>query len=540
MRHRQEEIRAKGFALTEPEPTGAPLDFSKLRVGVKTLEDAIVDTNPYKSLGSSKKYANKNFILKALTNKDFESLRRISNLFFDSSGIYSHACKYLASLYRYDWYLIPYINDSDKVNEDKVLKEFANLLEFFDNSHLKLQCNDLALKVIKNGCYYGYILKANTHLSIQELPIEYCRTRYMRNSIPVVEFNMRYFDDKFTDVQYRLRVLKAFPEEFSKAYVMYKNGKLKPDYSGDTSGWYMLDPDLAFKLNLGGSDMPILANAIPAIINLAEAQDLDRKKMMQRLLKIIIQKLPTDKNGDLIFDVEEARDLHNNAVTMLKNSIGVDVLTTFADTDAINLSDSNTATTSDDLAKVERAVYNEFGFAKNLFNSDGNIALEKSTLVDEATIRTLVLTFQAFFDRILKLISSKNKKYHFNFRMLETTQFNYKELSKLYKDQVQIGYSKMLPQIALGHSQSEILAMATFENQVLHLSDIMIPPMSSNTMSGKVESQEINATTKKNTSQTTTKKTTKVVDSEESKGGRPELPDDQKSEKTIQNREGMS
>ena len=41
MRHRQEEIRAKGFALTEPEPTGAPLDFSKLRVGVKTLEDAI-------------------------------------------------------------------------------------------------------------------------------------------------------------------------------------------------------------------------------------------------------------------------------------------------------------------------------------------------------------------------------------------------------------------------------------------------------------------------------------------------------------------
>ena len=100
MRHRQEEIRAKGFALTEPEPTGAPLDFSKLRVGVKTLEDAIVDTNPYKSLGSSKKYTDKNFILKSLTNKDFESLRRISNLFFDSSGIYSHACKYLASLYK--------------------------------------------------------------------------------------------------------------------------------------------------------------------------------------------------------------------------------------------------------------------------------------------------------------------------------------------------------------------------------------------------------------------------------------------------------
>jgi hypothetical protein len=35
---------------------------------------------------------------------------------------------------------------------------------------------------------------------------------------------------------------------------------------------------------------------------------------MQKLLKILVQKLPLDKNGDLIFDVEEARDIHNNAV----------------------------------------------------------------------------------------------------------------------------------------------------------------------------------------------------------------------------------
>jgi len=27
-----------------------------------------------------------------------------------------------------------------------------------------------------------------------------------------------------------------------------------------------------------------------------------------------VQKLPIDKNGDLIFDVDEAKDIHNNAV----------------------------------------------------------------------------------------------------------------------------------------------------------------------------------------------------------------------------------
>jgi hypothetical protein len=70
---------------------------------------------------------------------------------------------------------------------------------------------------------------------------------------------------------------------------------------------------------------------------------------MQKLLKIIVQKLPRDKNGDLIFDVDEARDLHNNAVEMLRRAVGTDVLTTFADVESIDMSDRNTATTVDDL-----------------------------------------------------------------------------------------------------------------------------------------------------------------------------------------------
>jgi hypothetical protein len=77
--------------------------------------------------------------------------------------------------------------------------------------------------------------------------------------------------------------------------------------------------------------VPTFVNAIPALLDLDAAQDLDRRKQMQKLLKIIVQKLPIDKNGDLIFDVEEARDIHNNGVEMLKRAIGVDVLTTFTD-----------------------------------------------------------------------------------------------------------------------------------------------------------------------------------------------------------------
>ena len=54
--------------------------------------------------------------------------------------------------------------------------------------------------------------------------------------MPAVEFNIKFFDDFFTDNVYKLRVLKTFPKEFQKAYIAYKEGKLPKDFNGDDSG----------------------------------------------------------------------------------------------------------------------------------------------------------------------------------------------------------------------------------------------------------------------------------------------------------------
>lgn len=108
--------------------------------------------------------------------------------------------------------------------------------------------------------------------------------------------------------------------------------------------------------------------------------------------------------------------------------------------------------------------------------------------------------------------------------MLETTQYNYKDLAKLYKEQTSMGYSKLLPQIALGHSQSFILNSINFENNYLHLSEIMIPPLTSNTMNG----EDLLGMTGKSD----TKKTDNNTDTKNA-GGRPEKEESQKSEKTI-------
>ena len=141
-----------------------------------------------------------------------------------------------------------------------------------------------------------------------------------------------------------------------------------------------------------------------------------------------------------------------------------------------------------------------------------------------------------FFDRVTKQKFSNGKKYTFKFYMLETTQYNYKELSKMYKEQTQLGYSKMLPQVALGHSQSFILNTAHFENEVLHLSEIMIPPLMSSTLSSEDilgKSNQNGQLKSQNTSKSSSQTSEKSV-------GRPEKADAEKSEKTIQNKESMS
>ena len=383
--NKQDAIHSKGFDLFDfgiinrDTSTGeVQTEYSKIKVGVKQLEDAILELGTLRTMKLP--FCNKREIMQAIVERDYRKLRMISEFFYAASGIYQTVCNYFAFLYRYDWYVYPE-NVKGSAKSEKVIEEYTKLLSYLDRSYIKKLCGEIALKVVKYGCYYGYIIDSSKSVQIQELPPEYCRTRYSVNGCPAVEFNMAFFDDKFHDVGYRMKVLKMFPEEFAKGYALYKQGKLLQDeeYAAThpeyrmSYGWYLLDPAFTVKFNINGSDIPIFINALPAILDLDAAQELDRKKQMQKLLKILVQKLPMDKNGDLIFDVDEARDIHNTAVAMLRRAVGVDVITTFADVEAIDISDKNTTTKTDDLEKVERTVYNAMGVSRNLFNTDTNM-----------------------------------------------------------------------------------------------------------------------------------------------------------------------
>lgn len=532
-----------------------PRDYSKIKIGTKTLQDAIISYGDYKKVNSQ--FGDKTFVLRAIANMDLQTLREVSQYYFRASGIYARLCKYMAYMFKYDWFVTPYIEgcqgllepysgitdvngagggesiDPEKDQKElktkkKAFNNFFAVLHFFENLSIKHLFGQIALKVIKYGVYYGYIIAKNNSIALQQLPPKYCRSRFKVGNIPAVEFNMKFFDDKYPDTVFRQKVLALYPEDFQKGYKLYKQQKLPPSFKGDSAGWYLLNPKSVVKFNMNDDDTPPFISVVPYILDLDAAQDLDRKKMAQKLLKIIIQSLPLDKNGDPIFDMDEAQALHNNAVGMLEKAIGIDVLTTFAEVEVADMSDRGNQSNIDELEKVQRTVYNEAGVSQLQFNSDGNTALNNSILNDQASMQHLLVQFEAFMNLILEPFNKSPKKYYYKAQLLRTTIYNYKQMAKLYKEQASIGYSKMLPQVALGQTQSSILANAYFENDILDLVRVFIPPLMSSTMNAEAINSRDAASRNPNKS-----------NGNGEGAGRPQKQDNQKSDKTIRNLESQ-
>lgn len=175
-----------------------------------------------------------------------------------------------------------------------------------------------------------------------------------------------------------------------------------------------------------------------------------------------MQRFELDKNGQIPFTMPELQRLNQNAIDMVGDAVGISVLSTIADVHLEDLNNGAGDEANNSVEAAEDSAYNDFGIASSLFNTDGNLALEKSITTDEAYVKPLLLQFEQFFNRYLEWKFNKSSL-KFRLKMLNTSIFNFKELSSLYKDLTKIGFSRFLPIVSLGHTQKEVISMAKLE-----------------------------------------------------------------------------
>jgi len=470
----------------------------------ETTDAASPAIGDYRAMGRT--IFTKRIVVKALEERDIYKIRSISRHFFSVSGIYSRACRYMAYLPTYDYTITPNITKYN--SKERLMEDFMRVLKFVDSLNLKTKLSEISLSAIVDGAYYGYLKTQGNRAVIQDLPTDYCRSVYKINGISVVEFNLDYFDRNFKSLESKKIILRNMPQEISEMYVRWKSGEEVSLLRESIGNWMMLDISRAFKITLNKDDAPLFSHALPQIIDLDDLQGIQKKKAESQLLKIMVQKIPLDKNGEFIFDMEEAKAMHANAVRMLARAINVDVLTTFADSELLDLEERRTNASADN-ERWERSTFSELGISQQLFATEGNIALEKSILNDESIAMQLLYQYQDWLNTVLhnKFIQN-NPDYTFDVWFPRLTQHNRADMARLYKEQAALGYSKVLPALALGQSQSNFLSSILFENEFLDLGAVMVPVKMASTQSGKAGGDA---------------------------AGRPPKADDQKSDKTLAN-----
>ena len=459
---------------------------------------------------------------------DIASLRELSRFYYRTNSHYKNNIDYLANLFLYDWAIIP-VFEEGKGSQTQIIKAFYKACDFIDKLNLSATLSHITTEWLIEGIYYGILRESGGKVTVQDLPSQYCRTRFKDfNNLNILEFNLNYFNT-IHDADFRAEAIQTFPDVVQKAWARW----IKSNRAADS--WVAILPtDGGICFTFVNDPIPALIASLPELKDLDDATKREAKRDENELYKLLIQKMPIDNKGELVFQLEEVADIHASVAQMLANTDTVDVLTTFGDTSLESLQDTTAASQSADrIAKYKSNAWGALGRGEILFNANNSSTLAFEIKKDETIMRAYMEIYEIFIKYLINTRFAR-KGLSYGFQILPTTIFNRSETQQSYFRGAQYGYSKMLAGVVMGITQLEQLSLMTFENDFLEMSMKMIPLQSSYTTPGGVVAEE----EKNSGSAKTTTKTTLSNDITNT-GGRPELPAEQKSEKTQANIDSM-
>ena len=508
-------------------------EFEKFKQGIKHRSRAPI--NPDINNSNYYHYRGRNTVRSSFTQEDIidliqsgepEQLRELSRYYYRVNGTYRNNINFLSTLLKYDTVVTPVYDINKKIAKDAMIKNFYGACSFVDDLNLPVTFSKLTREILLTGIYYGILREDEGKYTIQDLPIAFCRTRYKDfNDLNVLEFNLNYFLRMFSSDLEIAEVVKTFPKIIQTSYKKWRENNL-PD------PWVEIPAALGGVSFSFGDNTPLLISAIQELYKMTEAQDREARRDEKELYKLLIQKMPIDNKGELVFELEEVSEIHESVAAMLADHDTIDVLTTFGDTSLESLQDSTAASQSSDrIEKYKTAAFDALGRSSLLFNSEGSSSLAYSIQRDEALVFSIA---QQYINWIKFQINERfaRSNFKFDFAILPTTVFNQEKIQKQYFQGAQYGYSKMYAAVALGIKQTNQLSLMSFENDILKMHEKMIPLQSTYTTSGNKIAEETKkvGTEEKAVSQPNVKDLT-------DEGGRPTLDTTERSEKTEINQD---
>lgn len=425
------------------------------------------------SSSASKTYSDEE-IISIIENGSSNDKAVLSRYFFNNNTVYQNLIVHLASLLMYSWLLIPSPPAGKKLSDKKIEKVYLTVSKFCSDFNFKSRCTHFALEVLISGGYYGMKIEQADKIIIQDLPFEYCRTRWRdEDNLDVVEFNLQFFD-KIRDVELREQILKSYPKIVQKAYKSYLGGKI--------DSWLFLPSGMGIYFNLI-REKPFLLGIIPDLLGLSEYKEIDKERNWQMLSKILVSEIGLKRNDEFVLEPAEAKVYQKAKETMLQDVKNLDTLTTYAETKMLSTeSEGNGKTTVPEALDI---VYETSGITKEYFKPTSKLGLELAIENELSLMMILADRMSIYFTHMLNM-KYGGKAVFFNFTFLPISHYNYKSYGDNATRLATLGYSFLTPFLTTGLNQDNLINLKALENGVLNLQNELIPLQSSHTMSGKV------------------------------------------------------
>ena len=428
--------------------------------------------------------------------------QRLSRNYFNKDGYYRQLVLYYATLLKYVGLLIPNPTAGKNLSTSHIQKRYFQAMDYVDKMNLQTIFVEWAQKILVDGCFYGVVSQVDKlHFAVLALPTAYCQTRFKDVAgNDIIEFDVSYFDT-ITNEDNKKAALAAYPDFIVSAYKKWDKRKLK-------SKWIIIPSDIGICFPMLDG-RPFFISVIPASMQYDQAVDTEQEREKEEIRKILIQKIPHLTDGRLLFEPDEAEEMHRGAVGMVRSNSNTTVLTTYADVDAI-VSRTSSENSSNSLEKMQQNIYSQAGVSGEIFAATGGNTTETSIKYDTAIMMYLANKFARFITNVIN-DNFANSNISFKYTILPVTHQNEaKYIDSSYK-LASSGYSLIIPALAQGLSQKDLVNIKDLENDVLGLTDKLIPPKTSFTDTGEGGDE----------------------------GGRPTKSTDEKKDQTIKNEESI-
>lgn len=397
--------------------------------------------------------------------------QKLSRNYFYKDGFYKRIILYYASILKNTGLLIQSPRFKTNLSKNAILKKYNGALDFVEHINLSVLAPDIYMKVMRDGAYYAVKqYDDNGNLILLELPSLYCSSKYKSlQGKDIIDFDLTYFD-MITDKRTKNELLtKAYPREFLKAYNQYKKG--------NETNLYSIPTDISVYLSFSEDSRPFFMNIIQATIDYDEAIQNHKEKDIEEIKKIIINEIPHLNDGQLLFEPDEAAEMHEGICNMVSGDSNIDVITSYGNVEVVS---SNTidGTTKTSLDVMIDNIYSRAGVSKQLFASSGTSTLEKSVENDISLMMLLANKLALVITEAVNEVWG-SRDLSFKYMILPVSLYNEKDyITSAYK-LAGSGYSYLLPALAQGFSQRDFLNLKQLENEIIGLADIMVPLQSS-------------------------------------------------------------